>query len=128
MLWSGLWLRFLSCTQQVVRLLHKIQVSDQKCVIKHYILDVNVHMPLEHWNECYSQKGPNVFFSTSWFQTFWCSRSLKCPLCSDSYTLRIGLSIMELYGTEFLVRQTVELEICRKICKVRFYLISVLML
>ena len=31
------------------------------------------------------------------------SGSLKCPLHNHSYTLRIGVSVMELYGTEFMI-------------------------
>ena len=34
------------------------------------------------------------------------SRSLKCPLHIALYALRIEVSIMELYGSEFLISHT----------------------
>ena len=36
------------------------------------------------------------------FQIFY-SRSLKCPLHIASYALRIGVSVMELLGSEVLI-------------------------
>ena len=35
------------------------------------------------------------------FNFFLYSRSLKCPLHIASYALRIGMSVMELYGSDF---------------------------
>ena len=44
------------------------------------------------------EKGKKCMFSR-----FFYSRSLKCPLHIASYTLRIGVSVMELLGSEVLI-------------------------
>ena len=40
------------------------------------------------------------------FQDFRYSRSLKCPLHIASYAPRVGVSVMELQGSEFLISDT----------------------
>ena len=40
------------------------------------------------------------------FNFFLYSRSLKCPLHIASYAPRIGISVMELPGSEFLINHT----------------------
>ena len=47
----------------------------------------------------------------AWFfkiSNFWIFKSLKCPLhIANSYTLRIGVSVMESEGSEFLINASI---------------------
>ena len=47
------------------------------------------------------EKGPNAWFFK--ISNFWIFKSLKCPLHIASYTLRIGVSVVESEGSEFLI-------------------------
>ena len=63
----------------------------------------------------FREKGPNTYFFN--ISNFLYSRSLKCLLHIASYALRIGVSAIELYDSEFFISHTFELK-CY-ICVVR---------
>ena len=60
-------------------------------------------MNYSNWDH-FREKGPNAcFFKISFFFCCWYSENLKCSLHIASYALRIGVSVMELPGSEFLI-------------------------
>ena len=58
----------------------------------------------------FREKGPNAWFFK--ISNFWIFKSLKCPLHIASYALRIGVSVMESEGSEFLINASITFLLC----------------